>query len=147
MHLSEFIKAPNGMYSFNFWIHPISIPSVLGVFSVELRPDTGEPDFRMVDEAKTLALFMRTHPEELQDKVYEHYKRLTAYPDWLTECSVPGNLEKNEMMPYLEVRNIVIIREDSIQTLNSCFYISPQWDVEHAIYLKIDGVKLEYCEP
>jgi len=135
------------MYAFDFWVHPVYIPSALGPFTVELRPDSGEPDLRMVDEAKALVSFMQKHPDKLQEKIYEHYQSFTAYSEWLADCNVPGNLERNELMQYLGARDIVIIREEDMQTINSCFYISPRWDTEHAIYIKLDGINLEYCEP
>lgn len=146
MQLSEFIKAPRGTYAFDFWIHPIYIPSVLSLFSIELRPDTGEPDVRMVDAAERLVLFMQTFPEKLLDKIYEHYLSFAEHSEWLADCNVPDKLEKNELVPYLVVRDIVVIREEDMLTLNSCFYVSPQWDTEHAIYLKLSGIDLEYCK-
>lgn len=144
--LYEFVKAPRGPYAFDFWVHPVLISSVLGLFAVELLPDIGEPDLRMVNEAERLVSFMQAHPDKLLDKVYEHYRGFDANLEWLASRDVPENLKKDELPPYLMVRDIVVIRDENMQTLRSCFYISPQWDKEHAIYLELRGIKLEYCE-
>lgn len=144
--LSEFKKAPRGPYAFDFWVHPVLISSVLGLFAVELRTDIGEPDLQMVNEAERLVSFMQAHPDKLLDKVYEHYRGFDAHSEWLASCDVPENLNKDELPPYLVVRDIVVIRDEDMQALSSCFYISPQWDTEHGIYLELHGIKLEYCE-
>lgn len=148
MLLSEFTKSPPGSYLFDFWIHPIRIACPLGDFTVELLPDSGEPDTNMVTEAEALVLFLETHTEAVVAKVFEHYRRMLNYPEWLAECGVPSNLDCVSLSDHIEVLNLTVARVDDGDRFEylSRIYVSPKWDQEHAIYLEVIGDKVEFCD-
>jgi hypothetical protein len=149
MQLSEFFKAPRGPRKFDYWTHPAAVPSPLGDFIVELYPEIGEPDEKMVGLANTLTIFLSSHPEKIVDKVFDHYKRFLENPSWLLSCQVPTNLQDCNLAPYMKSLNLTVSR-DGIRNqyeYNTCIYISPQWDEEHAIYLELTDDEVDFCEP
>lgn len=149
MQLTEFAKAPRGPYLFDFWVHPIAIPSPLGNFSVELFPETGEPDVRMVEEASALVEFLQSQPEKVVSRVFEHYSRLLRDPNWLAACNVPADLSREDLSSFIQSRSLTVRRSDAGGKIvyENRIYVSPQWDIEHAIYLGISGNDVEFSDP
>lgn len=111
MELSEFEKAPRDPYSFDYWIHPKLILSSIGNFSVELIPESGEPDSNMVAEANKLASFINAFPEKLTAKVFERYQSITGNGDWLVFCGAPNNLNQITLSTYIEALILVVHRQ------------------------------------
>lgn len=149
MRLTEFVKAPRGPNLFDSWVHPTAIASPLGNFTVELFPETGEPDVQMVQKAIVLVEFLQSRSEKVVSKVFEHYKRLLRDPDWLTECHVPVDLSRKDLSSYLQARSLMVHRsdDDGKRVYESRIYVSPQWDIEHAIYLAISGTGVTFSDP
>lgn len=148
MQLSEFTKAPRDPYLFDFWIHPVRIACPLGDFSVELYPDSGEPDTNMVTEAEALVVFLGAHAEAVVAKVFEHYRQMLDYPEWLAECAVPLDLDCTSLSDHIEVLNLTVSRVDDGDHAIYLprIYVSPKWAQEHAIYLEVIGDYLEFCD-
>ena len=148
MMLSEFSKVLREKYLFDCWVHPEKVPNLLGEFDVELLPDAGEPDERMVLEAESLLAFIQNHPDKVVEKVFEHYKQLHDNSEWLASCNVPRNLGVSGLAPYLHALSISVSREGEAEDFlyQGRIYISPQWDEEHAIYLELNESEIKFCE-
>lgn len=145
MHIDDFKKQDRGPRLYDHWLHPDPIPTPLGPFFVELMPDGGEPDIRMVEEAVSLVEFLRSNAQAIVNHVHEHYRHHIEHHEWMEECGVPLDLETSDLVPFLRVRSIVVERDGGPPpTYEAWFYVSPQWDVEHAIYLSLTNGTLSF---
>lgn len=91
-----------------------------------------------------LAGFLRSNIEEVWDKVHEHYQRAAAHREWMKTCDVPVGLGRKDIQLYLRCRQIVVERDGD--KIDGVIFIDPQWDVEHKIYLRLEGDVLSFSD-
>ena len=139
----NFERQPRGPYLFNFWHANQRVPTSFGEFIIEAHmplEDTAPPDPEMVRQASSLAEFVRTHPDAVLDRIYEHYQIVSKQQHWMDICEVPLGLDRNGLTPYLMSLSLVVDRDHSEPTI----HVSPQWDDEHAIYLAVRDGDVEF---
>ena len=144
MNAFEFHKQPRGPFLFDFYKHPVSIPSPLGEFTVELQMavgDTGPPDQAMIDTADDLVTQFTADEDRITKLVFEQYKTVSDEPDWLDECEIPLGLATDELGPYLHACTLSIRRDldNRNEPYSARVHMLPQWDEEHGLYFKRGG--------
>jgi hypothetical protein len=141
MTAEDFELQPRGPYLFNYWQARQQVETPFGSFVVEAHmplEDTAPPDPAMVRQANELAEFTRSNPEAILEKIYEHYRAMADH--WLEMCRVPRALRQDELSPYLEVLTLNVNRDGDEPTI----YVSPRWDVEHAISMAVREGRVEF---
>jgi hypothetical protein len=143
MTVEDFEHQPRGPYLFNRWEARQRVETPFGSFVVEAQmplEDSGPPDPSMVRQANELVDFAKSHPDAILEKIHEHYRAMAVY--WLEICRVPSGLRRDELSPYLEALSLTVNREGTEPTI----YVSPRWNVEHAIYMAVRDGQVEFQE-
>ena len=139
--IADFDKQPRGPYAFDFWLSKRTIPSPMGEFDAELREEPTEELVRHVNE---MAAFVAERSDDILKLVHVSYLRVTDDEQWMQACEVPQDLDRDQVIPYLDSRSIVVeLRRGRIEKV---FHINPQWDEEHKIDLELKGGVLKFYE-
>jgi hypothetical protein len=113
----------------------------MGDFIAELREP---PNDELLEEVNVLAGFVQSNIDEVWEKVYEHYQRAAADRQWMKSCGVPTRLDRKGILPYLRSRQVVVERDEG--EVDGVIFIDPLWDVEHKIYLRLEGGVLSFSD-
>lgn len=148
MTLSDFKKQPRGPETFDTCVAKRTIKTALGDFTVELQMDIGDtPTDVMIRRADELVELLQAHSKTIHDKVFEHYRMAAEDVSWLDLCDVPEGLDRVGVLKHLQVRSLVVSREeDGDEEYSSRVYIVPEWDEEHAIYLAYSRGDWEFVD-
>lgn len=141
--VDDLVLQPRGPYGSNRWYAKSQVPTSFGDFLIEaVMPlkDIAPPDSEMIRQANELAEFTQNHSRAILNKIFEHYQLVAEPTEWFATCGVPLNLTQKTLAPYLEQRTLVVERGESDPTI----YISPQWDIEHGLYLLVRKGRVQF---
>lgn len=136
MQISEFLPQPNAAFK-----HPHQVPSRLGKFFVELKPEEGEPDEQMLLFAEQLMDDFEAAKDELEQSVYLEYQEAARNSDWMQHCEVPTGLSLAGLAPYILERVLIVYRyqtrsrdtESGPEYLRQV-YLRPKWDEARSLF-------------
>lgn len=135
MKLSEFQKQPGGDFLFDFYAHPVLVPSSLGDFRVEMFVAAKErPTERMAGVANRLVEQFRKDEEGVARLVYDDYLARCANPETRSRLEASGvepDLPRDAILKYLEPR-ILEVADD----LRAIVFIGPDWDREMGLCIE-----------
>ena len=140
MKLADFVLQPRGPYLFDHYIHPETIPTPLGAFSLELMVDDAAE--APADEAMLAALVelrraFEADLETIVQLVYEQYVMATSNDFWSDACNLKKGLQAHELAPLLENQTLSVSRDPGWgdrPEISARVYMSPSWDEEHGLY-------------
>jgi hypothetical protein len=139
--IAEFEKGPRGPYRFDRWKLTRRIATALGPFEVGFqmlgKDDSNPPDDEMLRRVAELMKYVEDHGEYILDIVFGHYLLVSEQADWLEICGVPRGLRRDEIERFIrEDRSLVVSRHlNWREPYNSCIFVVPLWDTEHALIL------------
>jgi hypothetical protein len=139
MKLSDFVLQPRGAYNFDHYIHPMTIPSPLGDFSLELYVDSASrrpADQKMLAAIIALRQTFEDDMDSLVALVHQQYLNATEDEEWCDVCDLATGLSADELAPLLDGRAITVWQNetDGDNPNPGRIYMSPQWDEEHGLY-------------
>lgn len=142
----DFVQLPDEGEFFRSFLCAKEISTEIGEFKIELSTD----DLIANTPSKPLLLemqFLIDRFEESVDKILElifaHYQQYSMEKDWMVQCNVPQNLEKQQLLDFITGQRLSVIREsgDDEEHFHSRVYVSPEWDTEHSLYFKYESKK------
>lgn len=140
MKLSEFVLQSRGAGGFDSYLHPQTIPTPLGEFSLEFQVKNAArrpPDEKMLAAIITLRQALESDLHALVTLVHEQYLLAAEDEEWCEVCELPTGLGADELAPLLEGQTISVAQQetDADEPHPGRVYISPQWDQEHGLYV------------
>src|SRR5262245_61756868 len=99
MNLSDFMLQPRGAYRFDHYVHPVTIPSPLGDFSLKLFVDNATrrpPDAKMLAAIGSLSQAFENNMDSLVSLVHQQYLNVTEDEEWCDMCDLPTGLSADE---------------------------------------------------
>ena len=100
----------------------------------------------MVAAANALAEFLFGNAGAVLAVVQENYLASCWNEDWMNGCGVPVGLSVAAMCKYLSDSTIAVdLATDG--GVSAVIYFSPQWDLEHGLYLKVEGGRVVRTDP
>lgn len=136
MQISEFLPQPNSAFK-----HPAQVPSRLGAFFVELKPEEGEPDEQMLLLAEELMADFEAAKDELEQSVYFEYQEAARNHDWMVHCGVPTGLPLTGLSSYILERVLIVYRYQTRSRNNEAgaeylrqVYLRPKWDEARSLF-------------
>jgi len=147
MKIEDFKKQKRGPYLFDWFRHPNTINSRLGVFSLELTVEMDKvPNQAMADAMEKLIGKFEKNKDMIAQMVFKEYLTIAkAEPDWLESCEVPLNLSIDDLAPFIKAQALTVSDDvdDAEDRHHPRVYMSPQWDEEHGFYLQFEGDHIE----
>lgn len=135
---SDFKRVLSGKTPLEQWRAERTLDNPLGEFNIELNTTPDEESLRKVNE---LVAFVSDQYDAIIDVVYEDYRRASEDKCWMRGCEVPRRLSEMRVIRYVQSRSISVSR-DKNGHVSGYISLSPQWDTEHGIHLRLDDGQL-----
>ena len=129
------------------WTSKESVSTILGELPVALNihDRAGPPDETMLKLAAELVAFAKAHGDSILDAIYAHYREAEEN-DNLDVWDVPGDLNREQILSEVQHVSLSVSRDkDAKKPYASYIYVIPNWEEEHALYLRsVDGKLVEF---
>lgn len=131
------------------WKSKEPVTTVVGDLFVELSINdrAGPPDEAMLKLADELVRFVQTHGDLLLSSIYGHYCNAEE-SGHLDFWDVPKGLSREQVLSEVEHINLSVSRDkDAQRAYASYIYVIPNWEQEHALYLRCADGQLTQFDP
>lgn len=131
------------------WISKEPVTTAVGDLFVELNINdrAGPPDETMLKLADELAGFAQTHGDLLLSSIYDHYCNAEK-SGHLDFWDVPKGLSREQVLSEVELIHLSVCRDkDAERAYASYIYFIPNWEQEHALYLRCADGQLTQFDP
>jgi len=89
----------------------------------------------------TLSELGKKKENEILDLIYGSYKECADnQPEWLEDCDISLGLSRELIYEYIGSMIFVVAKDsDEKRTLDSYVHIIPEWDEEHALFIRCEN--------
>lgn len=151
MDISEFKKDEDGVYEFGHYDWTNELKTNIGDFElyITMAQHGISPPSNVFELAEQLLSFVQSNTEVIVEAIFEHYSAVRKdNTSWLEQCDVPTDLDPSTVMDYAEDLSLGIAQDlDNPEIFESFVHIVPDWDLEHALFLRLEGGKLVSFDP